>query len=139
MRELIKNSFKLIIALVTLMVVMGNTQVAWASERADGPTGSLSWQFDPGNYEPNSQVEAEGASKLAEIGNLIISFLQIIGTISSVLVLIFLGIKYMMGSLEERAQYKQSMLPYLIGAFMIFGISNLLAIIVNIAEIFPTE
>ena len=60
--------------------------------------------------------------------------MQIIGTILSVTVLIVLGIKYMLGSVEERAEYKKSMMPYLIGAIMIFGITNIVALIAGISE-----
>ena len=42
-----------------------------------------------------------------------------------------IGIKYMMGSLEERASYKKSMLPYVIGAIMLFAAVNLTAFIYN--------
>ncbi|MCI8621854.1 MAG: hypothetical protein HFJ50_09445 [Clostridia bacterium] len=40
-----------------------------------------------------------------------------------------LGIKYMMGSLEQRATYKKSMLPLLIGAVLLFSAVNLTAFI----------
>ena len=36
-----------------------------------------------------------------------------------------LGIKYMLGSLEERASYKRSMLPYIVGAVLLFGGVNI--------------
>ena len=42
-----------------------------------------------------------------------------------------LGIKYMMGSLEQRAGYKKSMLPLLIGAILLFSAVNLTAFIMD--------
>lgn len=54
-------------------------------------------------------------------GNKIIGMLQAIGTIVAVVVLVVLGIKYMMGSTEEKAEYKKTMLPYVIGAVLIFA------------------
>ena len=38
----------------------------------------------------------------------------------------------MMGSVEEKAQYKETMKPYLIGAIMLFGITNILYIIQSV-------
>ena len=67
------------------------------------------------------------------MANIIIGALQIIGTILSVAVLGVLGIKYMVGSVEEKAEYKKTLKPYVIGAVMVFGISNILAIVVKIA------
>ena len=38
----------------------------------------------------------------------------------------------MIGSVEERAEYKKTMGPYVIGCIMVFAISNLLTLIYNI-------
>ena len=78
--------------------------------------------------------QASDAETIKSIGNTIIGIIQIIGTIISVLVLAILGIKYMIGSAEERAEYKKSMKPYLMGAVMVFAITNLLGIIAPIAK-----
>ena len=32
-----------------------------------------------------------------------------------------IGIKYIMGSVEEKAEYKQTMWPYVVGAILIFA------------------
>ena len=55
----------------------------------------------------------------------------------SVITLVVLGIKYMVGSIEERAEYKKSMIPYLIGAFLIGTILQVgVVVIPKIADIF---
>ena len=63
--------------------------------------------------------------------NEIIGLVQMIGTITSVLALIIIGIKYMVGSVEEKAEYKKTMQPYLIGTVMVFSITNIIFIIEN--------
>ena len=88
--------------------------------------------FNPDDYEPSSISSVSGATKLGNIGNDIIGVIQVIGSISSVIALILIGIKYVMGSVEEKAEYKQTLKPYLIGAIMVFGITNLLGIIQSI-------
>ena len=45
-----------------------------------------------------------------------------------------LGVKYMMGSAEERAEYKKSMLPYLIGAILLFGASAIANMVVSLVK-----
>ena len=62
--------------------------------------------------------------KLAPIVGTIIT----IGIVTSVLALIIIGIKYMIGSVEEKAEYKKTMIPYLIGIFMIIGISTIIGV-----------
>lgn len=87
--------------------------------------------IDTGSYKPGSTTVVTNAGKLETIGNRIIGVIRIVGTIISVIALAVMGIKYMVGSVEEKAEYKKTMLPYLIGAIMLFGITNLLVIIQN--------
>ena len=89
--------------------------------------------FNPDDWAPGSTTDVSGASRLLDIGNTVVGFLRTVGSIVSVAVLALLGIKYMMGSVEDKAEYKQTMKPYLIGAVLVFGITNILAIVVNIA------
>ena len=70
-----------------------------------------------------------GTSKITNIGNQIITILTVVGTVASVIVLIVLGIKYMMGSAEEKAEYKKTMMPYIIGAGLVFAASAIAGIL----------
>lgn len=72
-------------------------------------------------------------SSVDNFGQGVISIIATVGSIISVVVLIALGIKYMMGSTEEKAEYKKSLLPYVIGACILFGASTIAGIIYNIA------
>ena len=56
-------------------------------------------------------------------GRNIVSILQAVGVVLSVVMLIVIGIKYMMGSAEEKAEYKKTLMPYVIGAALIFAAS----------------
>ena len=72
-----------------------------------------------------------GTEKITTLGNQIITILTIIGTVASVIVLIVLGLKYMMGSAEEKAEYKKTMMPYIIGAALVFAASAIAGILYN--------
>jgi len=65
--------------------------------------------------------------------NSIVFVIRTIASIISVVVLIVIGIKYMIGSIEEKAEYKKTMVPYLIGSILVFGITNILGVIYNVA------
>ena len=91
-------------------------------------------KFDPNNWAPNSTTSAQGADRVLEIGNDVVGVIQLVGSFISVGVLVVLGIKYMMGSVEERAEYKKAMLPYFIGAIMLFAITNILSIVMSIVQ-----
>ena len=78
----------------------------------------------------------EDAPLFLEKVNTIVSVIETVGVILSVIILIVIGIKYMLGSVEERADYKKTMIPYLIGAFMVFAVSLIPQIIFKFMEKF---
>ncbi len=64
-----------------------------------------------------------GSAEITSLGKSIVGILQTVGIVLSVVVLIIIGIKYMMGSAEEKAEYKKTMIPYIVGAALIFTAS----------------
>lgn len=62
----------------------------------------------------------------------VLTVLRAISVIVAVLCISILGVKYMVGSLDEKAQYKEKMLPIVIGAILIGSISTILITISNI-------
>ena len=69
-----------------------------------------------------------------KIMNNIISGVATVGSVLSIIILMVMGIKYMMGSLEERAEYKKTLVPYMIGAIFVFGASNIANLIFTVAK-----
>ena len=122
------KKLKIFFAIVLiLMLIISITNITYASEWLSDP------RENPDSFSPGSGGAA-GATKVQDIGNRIIGIFQLIGTLASVIVLIVIGIKYMAGSIEERAEYKKTMMPYVIGALLVFGITNILGIVSNITD-----
>ena len=63
-----------------------------------------------------------------------VTIVSTIGSSVSVIVLVVLGIKYMMGSAEEKAEYKRTLLPYVIGAGLVFAASAIAGIIFGFTQ-----
>lgn len=80
------------------------------------------------------EVDAEGTENIMNVGGNIVSIVTTIGIIVAVVVLLVLGIKYMMGSASEKAEYKKTMIPYLVGALLIFGASAIAKAVIAISE-----
>lgn len=78
--------------------------------------------------------KAEGVSK---IGGQIASILTTVGIVVAVIVLLILGIKYMMGSASEKAEYKKTMIPYLVGAVLVLGASSIVRIVFSSLNLKP--
>lgn len=77
-----------------------------------------------------TQTETEALQKA---GNSIVKVITTIGVVVSVIMLIVLGIKYMMGSTSEKAEYKKTLLPYIIGAGLVFAASGIAQLIYELA------
>lgn len=78
------------------------------------------------DFRPNMvKTNTSNTDKVQDIGSNILGIIRVVGTIVAVGMLIILGIKYMMGSAEERAEYKKTLFPYFIGAILIFAATNL--------------
>lgn len=87
------------------------------------PTISFADVYTPTQF--NTKISTADANSVKSVGGRVVGIIQVVGTIVAVGMLIVLGIKYMMGSAEERAEYKKTLFPYLIGAVLIFAASNL--------------
>lgn len=75
----------------------------------------------------------EDADMIKTLGNNIIGILQIAGSFIAIIMLIVLGIKYMIGSAEEKAEYKVTMKNYVVGALLLFGIVNFIGAVQTMA------
>lgn len=83
-------------------------------------------QFNPG--QP-SQSDYE---RVFELGSVIAEGLTTVGTVIAVVGIVIIGIKYMMGSVEQKAEYKKTMIPYLVGCVFLFAISRIVSIIYSL-------
>lgn len=72
-----------------------------------------------GNAEQYKGGKAELGTLENKVEN-ILGIIRTVGIVVSVVMLMAIGIKYMMGSVEEKADYKQTLKPYIIGAFVLF-------------------
>ena len=87
--------------------------------------------INPDDFKPTGVT---GASDFVDKANIIIGVIQSIGSIVAIVALIIMGIRYMMAGVEEKADYKSTMMPYIIGCAMLFVISNLVAFIYNLVQ-----
>ncbi len=87
---------------------------------------------NPNTYTGNDSYEGTGS--IATIGNQLIQIISTIGSVASVIVLVIIGIKYMMGSAEEKAEYKKTLMPYVIGAALVFAASAIAGIIFGFTQ-----
>lgn len=86
--------------------------------------------IDPGDFEPEKPDESE-IGPILDSANVIIGLIKVVGIVVIVVTLMVLGIKYMMGTVSEKAEYKKTMIPYFIGAFIFFAVTQIIGIIAD--------
>lgn len=77
-------------------------------------------------------INLEDTDILNDKFSLILSVIQIIGVITSIITLMIIGVKYIFGSIEEKAEYKQTLIPWLVGAIFVFASTSLPKIIYSV-------
>ena len=91
--------------------------------------------IDAANIEGGLKGTTSNAQNdVTKIGNQLIGIITTVGVVVAVIILLVLGIKYMMGSASEKAEYKKTMIPYLVGAILIFGASAITKVVVGLAQ-----
>lgn len=118
MNKNVVKIFSIILISITLISISVNSFAAGVGS-ASGSSGET--VTSPGELKPKAEVKGE--DELMQLGGNVMGILRTTGIVISVLILIVIGIKYMMGSAEEKAEYKKVMIPYLVGAALIFGAS----------------
>lgn len=115
-----------IILVVTMMLVVSMGTISFAGESPAGDSTGIVETITGGGNANTDGLQGVGAN--------IIQIITTIGIIVAVVVLLVLGIKYMMGSAAEKAEYKKTMIPYLIGAVLIFGASAIAKAVIAMSE-----
>ncbi len=64
----------------------------------------------------------------------IVYLIKIVGILVSVGTLMVIGIKYMIGSIEEKAKYKQTLIPWIVGAILVFAMTSLPSVLYDISK-----
>ncbi len=85
-------------------------------------------------FKSSIKTNGQGVDDLKDKGGQIVGVIQVIGTMVAVGMLIVLGIKYVLGSSDQKAEYRKTMMPYFIGAVLIFGFSNITQVIYEWAK-----
>ena len=119
-----KKTMKLINILLMVVMICFTLTTAVSAKPASDRVGNIVNTMD--------NASANGAENVASVGGQIADMITTVGIVVAVIVILILGIKYMMGSASEKAEYKKTMIPYVVGAVLILGGSAIVKIIFSI-------
>lgn len=108
-----KRTLKIIVPLISIMLILFSNNV-FALE-------------NPENYNPEPSLA--GSETFVQKAGPVLGAIRTVGMLTSVIVLAIIGLKYMFLSVQEKADYKKEMIPFVVGCFMLMGVSFLVGLI----------
>ena len=93
--------------------------------------GGTPTTIDPNEWKPDD-LGMQDYDEVVDVAVVIIAVIRYVGVAVSIIVLLIIGIKYMTGTVQEKAEYKKTMIPYLIGVFIFFALSQILPLIIGL-------
>ena len=120
-----KTQKVLTIILLAIVLITFTTNVFAANNTTAGKP------LDP--KEINTIYESDGSGLQTKAGK-IMGMIRNVAAIAAVIIIMVLGVKYMLGSVEEKAEYKKSFIPLIIGIVLVVSAAAIASFIFNMAE-----
>lgn len=86
--------------------------------------------LNPDMYEPTDPTVNDAKTLTDKIG-VVLGSIRNISVIISVISLMIIGLKYIFGSVEEKANYKATIFPYIIGVVLVASGTTIVSFIYN--------
>jgi len=125
------KKFIKIVAIIALLFSIFNIVSNFYNVYAWDPTSEIEQvkKENPWDKTPNKSIIDPTKSVIATAINVI----RVVGTGIALIMLSYVGIKYMSAAPSEKADFKKSATAYVVGAIILFGASNIISIIANFA------
>lgn len=130
MKRVFIKSIILVLLVLLIYILMPNT------------TFALDEIFESGKNFINAGGEEAGkinTGPMKDTSNYIYNILFTIAVVIAVAIGMIIGIQFMMGNSDEQAKIKETLIPYVVGVFVVFASFTIWKIAVNMGEdISPT-
>jgi len=113
-----KRSVKIISIMLMAVMLITITTTCFATT-----VGNVT--FPEGNAGDTNELANKAANIVATIRN--------VAAIAAVVIIAILGVKYMLGSVEEKAEYKKSFMPLIVGVVVVTLALQIAAMIFSVA------
>lgn len=109
-----KKIFAIIIIFILTIILFACVSKVQASDEI------MDWDFS---------MEQQAPAKITEIAGVIIRFLRNASIMITVLVIVIIGVRFMIGSVEEKAEYKKTSINIIIGVVFITLVTSIVDVI----------
>ncbi len=87
--------------------------------------------IEDGKEDAESKISQKN---LREMSSTLYNILLVTGILIALIVGMILGIKFIMGGIEEKAEIKGMVIPYIIGCIIVFGAFTIWKVVVDILQ-----
>lgn len=112
-----KKMLKISTVLIIIMLIFISSKVFALDDNLD-------------KYKPNDPTSAE-TKVFTDKVSIVLGAVRNVGIITSVISLMIIGVKYILGSVEEKSKYKETLLPWVIGCIILAFGTTLVSYIYN--------
>lgn len=111
-----------LIAIIAITILFSFTTMVNAADSDDGVFTA-----------PKGQT-SEFTTWVVNKGGIVLGAFQAVGTTIAVVMLVWLGIKYIMASPDGKAEIKKQAFAYILGAVLLFGATAIIQVVKNVAK-----
>lgn len=113
--------------LIAVMLVITMSQVALANDNDNDTYTNLISSIDSNATGISNEIDG-----VANVATKVVKLIRNVAAIAAVVIISILGIKYMMGSTEERADYKKSFIPLIVGVVVVLAAASIASLIFSV-------
>ncbi len=122
-----KSTLKVLLKVISiLLVVITVATVASTVLAASGEGSALNPKDLTPSYGNNDDMKNKAGKIMGIIRN--------VAVIASVIIIMVIGVKYILGSVEEKAEYKKTFMPLIIGIVLVVSATTIASFIFSNAE-----
>ena len=114
-----KKVLKIVAVILLVMLAFTIIQPVFAAE------------INTGNLKADMSADS---TSLTEKAQKIMGLIRNVSVVVSVIMLMIIGVKFMLGSAEEKAEYKKSLMPLVIGIIIVMMATTLVSFVWNFAK-----
>jgi len=127
MKKMLKSISALLIAFTLFFGLV--QPIAYADEGSQNPDSGDQVLVGSIVNGVSQKKTVAGQTELNTISNTIISWLWVISIIVTIVVIMVIGLKYIIGSTQEKAEYKKSLIPLVVGSLLIVSATTIVKVL----------
>lgn len=112
---------------ITLVMFFSSNVLAASTSKASGLISNIEKATN------NAESKVDTGKFVATAGRIIV-LLRNFSIIAGVILIIVLGVKYMMGSVEQKSDYQKSFVPLIIGIVLVIGATSIASFLFSLMD-----